>query len=111
VEEPARLSDELVVHVLEPFCASRRQADNLFRYLAQNDGRHTIALEHELQRLTAPTTLIWGTGDHYFALEWAFWLLSRRVLRDEHGQMWPRIVGRTHAGDRPRVRCEERGQM
>jgi pimeloyl-ACP methyl ester carboxylesterase len=77
VEEPARLTDEMVVHFFEPFCASRQQAENLFRYLVQNDGRHTIALEHELHRLTAPLTLIWGTGDQYFSLDWAFWLLAR----------------------------------
>ena len=77
VEDPARLSDELIVHFLEPLCASEQHAANLFRYLAQNDGRHTIALEHEQHRLTAPTTLIWGTGDVYFPLRWAFWLFER----------------------------------
>ena len=77
VENPARLSDEAIVHFFEPLCASEQQADNLFRYLVQNDGRHTVALEPHLHRLTAPTTLIWGTGDPYFPLEWAFWLLER----------------------------------
>ena len=34
-----------------------------------------------------------------------------QVLREERGQMWPRIARRTHAGDRPQVLREERGQM
>ncbi len=34
-----------------------------------------------------------------------------QVLREEHGQMWPRIARRTDAGDRPQVLREERGQM
>ena len=77
VEDPARLSDELIRHFFAPLCETEQDAANLFRYLVHNDGRHTVALEHQLHRLTAPTTLIWGTGDPYFPLHWAFWLLER----------------------------------
>jgi pimeloyl-ACP methyl ester carboxylesterase len=77
VETPGLLSDQLIRHFFSPSCATRDAADNLFRYLIQNDGSHTIALEHQLPEMNAPTTLIWGTADQYFPLEWAYWLLER----------------------------------
>jgi pimeloyl-ACP methyl ester carboxylesterase len=77
VEYPDRLSDDLIRHFFAPFVSDREQAENLFRYLVHNDGSHTIALEPDLPSLTAPTTMIWGTGDPYFPIHWAHWLMKR----------------------------------
>ena len=27
-----------------------------------------------MRKLTAPTLIVWGTGDHFFPLKWAYWL-------------------------------------
>jgi len=32
------------------------------------------AAEPELARLTVPTLIVWGTGDVFFELSWAYWL-------------------------------------
>lgn len=78
LEDTRRLSEPLIRHFFAPLCATRENAANLFRYLAQNDGRHTIAVADLLGTIRKPTTIIWGDADPYFHLRWAYWL-HRRV--------------------------------
>ena len=43
-------------------------------FLAAFDCRHTLAVEAELRKLTAPTLIVWGTDDVYFDVRWSHWL-------------------------------------
>ena len=39
-----------------------------------DDVSQTREIEPLLRKLTAPTLIVWGTGDHFFPLKWAYWL-------------------------------------
>ena len=38
---------------------------------------HLVSIEPLLARITAPTLVVWGTGDVFFDVKWAYWLKSR----------------------------------
>jgi pimeloyl-ACP methyl ester carboxylesterase len=37
-------------------------------------ARDLLAIEPALARLQVPTLIVWGTGDKFFRLKWAYWL-------------------------------------
>jgi pimeloyl-ACP methyl ester carboxylesterase len=73
-EYPERVSDEAIEQYLRPFLRTERRTDDLRRFLAEFDNRHTLAIEAKLKTLTAPTLIVWGTDDIYFDVKWADWL-------------------------------------
>ncbi len=73
-ERPERLSTEVVRAYLDPIAGTRETARQFNRWIASLNPRDLLAVEPELQRLTVPTLVVWGTGDRFFARHWAYWL-------------------------------------
>ena len=42
--------------------------------LASLDEADLAAVTPQLRELTVPTLLVWGTGDSFFDVSWAYWL-------------------------------------
>ena len=73
-EHPEKISDETIETYLRPLVRSERRTDDLRRFLADFDCKHTLAVEGELRKLKAPTLIVWGTDDVYFDTKWSRWL-------------------------------------
>jgi pimeloyl-ACP methyl ester carboxylesterase len=73
-EHPERVTDETIEAYLRPLVRSEQHTRDLQRFLAAFDNRHTLAIEPRLKALTAPTLIVWGTGDVYFDVKWSRWL-------------------------------------
>jgi pimeloyl-ACP methyl ester carboxylesterase len=66
---PEQLSDEILASYLEPFVAD--QGKGLERFLTASSAADLMAVAPLLAELHAPTMVAWGTGDSFFAPEWA----------------------------------------
>jgi pimeloyl-ACP methyl ester carboxylesterase len=44
------------------------------RIMTSLHARDLLAIEPALARLQVPTLIVWGTGDKFFRLKWAYWL-------------------------------------
>lgn len=75
-EHPEKVSDETLHTYLYPIYSTEEGARAVERFVAAQDCRHTVEVEPLLKKLAAPTQVVWGTGDIFFALKWAFWLKS-----------------------------------
>lgn len=73
-EDPSKLSDKTLLAYLEPFTTNGQRASDLIRFFEAMDCEQTVAVEPGLKKITAPTLIVWGTGDQFFALPWAYWL-------------------------------------
>jgi pimeloyl-ACP methyl ester carboxylesterase len=73
-EHPERVSDETIERYLRPLVRTEQRTRDFQRFLAGFDCRHTLAIEPQLRRLTAPTMIVWGTDDIYFDVRWSHWL-------------------------------------
>jgi pimeloyl-ACP methyl ester carboxylesterase len=73
-EHPEQVADDTIEAYLRPLVQSEQRIRDLERFLAAFDCRHTVAVEAELRRLTAPTLIVWGTDDVYFDVKWSHWL-------------------------------------
>ena len=74
-EHPERLSMETLRVYLEPLVATPEALRNLERWFsAYQDCSPLVEVEPLLRRLQAPTLVVWGTGDVYFPVKWAYWL-------------------------------------
>jgi pimeloyl-ACP methyl ester carboxylesterase len=73
-ENPPAVSDDTIECYLRPFVASAARTRDLERFLAAFDPKHTLAIESGLRQLQAPTLIVWGTDDVYFATSWSTWL-------------------------------------
>ncbi len=51
-----------------------RSTQDLQRFLAAFDNKHTLDVEACLKTLKAPTLIVWGTDDVYFDVKWSHWL-------------------------------------
>jgi pimeloyl-ACP methyl ester carboxylesterase len=72
-EHPERLSTEEIRAYLERF-ATPDGAQELERYITSLDVDDLLAAEPGLARLDVPTLIVWGTGDVFFDVSWAYWL-------------------------------------
>jgi pimeloyl-ACP methyl ester carboxylesterase len=88
-EHPERLRDEDIEEYLLPFLKTEQRTQDLQRFLAAFDNKHTLVIDDRLKTLRAPTLIVWGTDDVYFDVKWSHWLANnipgtrRRVeLRD-----------------------------
>ena len=72
-ERPEELTEETVRTYLEPLQsdAARR---HLERWFAAMDCAQTVAVEPQLRALQVPALVVWGTGDPFFDVQWAYWL-------------------------------------
>jgi len=73
-EHPENVTDETIEGYLRPFLRTEQRTNDLQRFLAAFDNRHTLAVEAQLRKLNAPTLVAWGTDDIYFDVEWSHWL-------------------------------------
>lgn len=73
-EHPERLSAEDFTTWLAPLFATRESTRNVERFVTSFDNRQTVAVEPLLRKLEAPTLVVWGTGDAFFPVKWAYWL-------------------------------------
>jgi pimeloyl-ACP methyl ester carboxylesterase len=72
-EHPDDLPDEYLAGLFAPF-TDPAKASALQDYIAAMDPGVTVAIRDDLARLHAPTLVVWGTGDEFFAGSWARWL-------------------------------------
>jgi pimeloyl-ACP methyl ester carboxylesterase len=76
-EDIDRVSDETLRTYAGPLFSSQQRARDLERWLtASGDNRQTTEIEPLLRKLHAPTLIVWGTGDVFFPVKWAYWLQS-----------------------------------
>jgi len=71
-ERPDDVSDETVRAYLEPIGGSLETARQFERLVTSLHAADLLAAEDGLARLTAPTLIVWGTGDFHFEVEWAY---------------------------------------
>jgi pimeloyl-ACP methyl ester carboxylesterase len=73
-EHPEKLSAETMRAYLEPVAGTPEAARELERFLTSVTAADLLAVEPALGELRAPTLIVWGTGDTFFELDWAYWL-------------------------------------
>jgi pimeloyl-ACP methyl ester carboxylesterase len=69
------VSDETLRTYVGPLFATPEATRALERWLVSfEDVSQTREIEPLLRKLTAPTLIVWGTGDNFFPVKWAYWL-------------------------------------
>jgi pimeloyl-ACP methyl ester carboxylesterase len=69
------VSDETLKAYVGPLFATPEATRTLERWLVGlEDNSQTTEIEPQLRQLRAPTLIVWGTGDGFFPLKWAYWL-------------------------------------
>jgi pimeloyl-ACP methyl ester carboxylesterase len=59
---------------LEPCFGTMERARQFERLLTALDAGDLTAVTPQLSELTVPTLVVWGTGDTFFDVSWAYWL-------------------------------------
>lgn len=73
-EHPERADREVTRAYLEPCVGSMERAREFERLLVALDPGDLRAVEPQLRTLSVPTLVVWGTGDEFFDVSWAYWL-------------------------------------
>ena len=73
-EHPELVTDETIEKYLRPLVRNADRTQDLLRFLAAFDNKHTLSVEPKLKALRAPTLIVWGTDDIYFDVKWSHWL-------------------------------------
>jgi pimeloyl-ACP methyl ester carboxylesterase len=68
------LPEDLARFWLESQFATPELARQNERIMTSLHARDLLAIEPALARLQVPTLIVWGTGDKFFRLKWAYWL-------------------------------------
>ena len=68
------LPEDLARFWLESQFATPELARQNQRIMTSLHARDLLAVEPALARLQVPTLIVWGTGDIFFRLKWAYWL-------------------------------------
>jgi pimeloyl-ACP methyl ester carboxylesterase len=69
------VSDETLRTYVGPLLRTPEATRTLERWLVSiADHSQTTEIEPQLRQLQAPTLIVWGTGDAFFPLKWAYWL-------------------------------------
>lgn len=63
---------DLVRGWMEPLGGTRERAREFQRWLAAIRADDVLAVEPQLSRLEVPTLIVWGTGDKFFDIKWAY---------------------------------------
>lgn len=66
------LPEEAVRAYLEPLVGTPAAAREFQRWIASLHDRDLIAVDDKLRRLAVPTLVVWGTGDIFFRVRWAY---------------------------------------
>jgi pimeloyl-ACP methyl ester carboxylesterase len=73
-EHPEQLSEQTIRAFLEPVLGTPEAGRQFERFLTSLQAGDLLAVEDDLKRLAVPTLIVWGTGDVFFDLSWAYWL-------------------------------------
>ena len=74
LEDVTSLPLDVVVAYLTPLCGTAANARQFQRLIRSLHARDLVAVEDRLRQLAAPTLIVWGTGDRFFSIKWAYWL-------------------------------------
>ena len=73
-EDPEQPDLDTVRAFLEPVLGTPERALQFERMLAGLNPTDLLAAEPALAALNVPTLVVWGTGDAFFDVRWAYWL-------------------------------------
>jgi pimeloyl-ACP methyl ester carboxylesterase len=73
-EHLERIDPEVIRSYLEPCIGTLERARQFERMLVALDADDLLAVTPQLKELTVPTLVVWGTGDPFFDVSWAYWL-------------------------------------
>jgi pimeloyl-ACP methyl ester carboxylesterase len=73
-EDLERVDRGLIRSYLEPCVATIERAREFERLVVALDPADLAAVTPQLRQLTVPTLVVWGTGDTFFDVSWAYWL-------------------------------------
>jgi pimeloyl-ACP methyl ester carboxylesterase len=69
-----RADRDVIRSYLEPCVGTIERARQFERLLVSLDAGDLEAVTPQLSELTVPTLVVWGTGDEFFDVSWAYWL-------------------------------------
>ncbi|MGH3202667.1 MAG: alpha/beta fold hydrolase [Streptosporangiaceae bacterium] len=69
-----RIDRDVIRSYLQPCFGTIEQARQFERLLVCLDVGDLQAVMPQLRELTVPTLVVWGTGDAFFDVSWAYWL-------------------------------------
>ncbi|HUB21764.1 MAG TPA: alpha/beta hydrolase [Streptosporangiaceae bacterium] len=69
-----RIDRDVIRSYLEPCFGTMERARQFERLLVALDDGDLQAVTPQLRELTVPTLMVWGTGDAFFDVSWAYWL-------------------------------------
>jgi pimeloyl-ACP methyl ester carboxylesterase len=69
-----RIDRAAIRSFLEPCFGTLERARQFERLLVSLDAGDLQAVMPQLRELTVPTLVVWGTGDTFFDVSWAYWL-------------------------------------
>jgi len=69
-----RIDRDVIRSYLEPCFGTIERARHFERMLVALDAGDLQAVMPRLRELTVPTLVVWGTGDTFFDVSWAYWL-------------------------------------
>ena len=73
-ERPQDLDEDMVRALFAPYASDDvgRAAER--RIVAIAVPHDLVTIRAQLEKLRAPTLIVWGTADHFFDIKWAYWL-------------------------------------
>ena len=69
-----QIDRDVIRSYLEPCFGTMERARQFERLLVSLDVGDLQAVMPQLRELTVPTLVVWGTGDEFFDVSWAYWL-------------------------------------
>jgi pimeloyl-ACP methyl ester carboxylesterase len=69
-----RIDPEIIRSYLQPCVGTLERARQFERLLIALDADDLVSVTPQLKELTVPTLVVWGTGDTFFDVTWAYWL-------------------------------------
>jgi pimeloyl-ACP methyl ester carboxylesterase len=73
-EHPEKADLDVIRAYLEPCFGTPERAREFERLLTSLDPADLEAVEPQLRELRVPTLVVWGTGDSFMDVSWAYWL-------------------------------------
>ena len=73
-EHVDQVDPEIIRAYLEPCFGTMERARQFERLLTALDAGDLAAVTPQLSELTVPTLMVWGIGDTFFDVSWAYWL-------------------------------------
>jgi len=84
---------DVIRSYLEPCFGTMERARQFERLLVCLDAGDLEAVTPQLREVTVPTLVVWGTGDTFFDVSWAYWLRdtipgTTRVVTVDGGRLF-----------------------